>query len=202
MNKYITRVVTIALTAFILLGGAYLIATTHRTNAELKVKTIQLKTTDDKLKDLQGSLKTLELDRQGNAQKIQDLLNTQIQLENEKAKLEQQLQAKLLRIQQARAYAASLNIPQSHADLMTAAGIAQSDWGYVNYIVTNESGWNPDATNASSGAHGLPQALPYSKTGCGWSDAVCQLKWANMYATQRYGSWYNAYIYWQNNHNW
>ncbi|KJY22008.1 hypothetical protein VR43_08160, partial [Streptomyces sp. NRRL S-104] len=30
-------------------------------------------------------------------------------------------------------------------------------------IVSHESGWNPSATNASSGAYGLVQALPGSK---------------------------------------
>ncbi len=30
-------------------------------------------------------------------------------------------------------------------------------------IVSHESGWNPQATNASSGAYGLVQALPASK---------------------------------------
>ena len=90
----------------------------------------------------------------------------------------------------------------SHEDWMAQAGIAQSDWGYVDYIISHESGWNPNATNASSGAHGLPQALPYSKTGCGWSDPVCQLRWANTYAVGRYGSWYGAYAFWLSSHWW
>lgn len=90
----------------------------------------------------------------------------------------------------------------SHEDLMAAAGIAQSDYAAADYIVSHESGWNPDATNASSGAHGLPQALPYSKTGCGWDDAVCQLQWAASYATSRYGGWWAAQAYWQSNGNW
>ena len=90
----------------------------------------------------------------------------------------------------------------SHSDMMAAAGIAAGDYGAVEYIVSHESGWNPDATNASSGAHGLPQALPYSKTGCGWSDAVCQLQWADGYAKGRYGSWQAAYQFWSVHHYW
>jgi hypothetical protein len=89
----------------------------------------------------------------------------------------------------------------SHTDLMAAAGIAPGDYDAVEYIISHESGWRPDATNAS-GAHGLPQALPYSKTGCGWVDAVCQLQWANGYAQQRYGGWWPAYTYWVNNRYW
>jgi len=85
---------------------------------------------------------------------------------------------------------------------LSASNISSSDYGYVDYIVSHESTWNPDATEPNTGAHGLPQALPYSKTGCGWSDAVCQLNWANSYALARYGSWAAAYNYWVNNHNW
>lgn len=87
-------------------------------------------------------------------------------------------------------------------DWMRAANIPESEWGAVDYIISHESSWNPNATNASSGAHGLPQALPYSKTGCGWVDAVCQLQWATNYANQRYGGWWGAYNFWQANHWW
>lgn len=83
-----------------------------------------------------------------------------------------------------------------HQTLMAEAGISPSDYQFVDFIVSRESGWNPDATNPTSGAHGLPQALPYSKTGCGWVDAVCQLQWANGYVAARYGGWYGAYLFW------
>lgn len=90
----------------------------------------------------------------------------------------------------------------SHDQLMSLAGISQSDWPSVDYIVSHESSWNPDATEPTSGAHGLVQALPYSKTGCGWDDAVCQLEWGQNYAIQRYGGWVEAYAYWVLHHNW
>lgn len=90
----------------------------------------------------------------------------------------------------------------SHEDWMAQAGISAADYAAVDYIVTRESGWNPNATNASSGAHGLPQALPYSKTGCGWVDPICQLRWANGYATSRYGGWWAAQAFWSANHYW
>lgn len=90
----------------------------------------------------------------------------------------------------------------NHDQLMSLAGISQSDWPAVDYIVSHESGWDPDATEPTTGAHGLPQALPYSKTGCGWDDAVCQLEWANQYALSRYGGWWSAYDYWITNNNW
>src|SRR5690348_10788738 len=51
----------------------------------------------------------------------------------------------------------------SHADWLTAAGIPQSDWQYVDYIVTRESGWQVTVANPSSGSYGLCQALPRTK---------------------------------------
>lgn len=90
----------------------------------------------------------------------------------------------------------------SPAEWMAEAGIAESDWGYVDYIVTRESHWNPNATNASSGACGLVQALPCSKVPGSGYNPVDNLRWANGYATNRYGSWEKAYYFWTTNHWW
>ena len=91
-------------------------------------------------------------------------------------------------------------------DWMRAAGIAESDWPYVDYIISHESGWNPNAVNASSGAHGLPQALPGGKmasAGEDWAtNPVTQLKWASGYAVSRYGSWAAAYNAWRSQNWW
>ena len=85
---------------------------------------------------------------------------------------------------------------------MSAAGIAPENWGYVDYIATRESGWNPNATNPSSGACGLIQAYPCSKVpGSGYTP-VDNLSWANGYAVGRYGSWASAYAFWTANHWW
>ncbi|WP_040165269.1 aggregation-promoting factor C-terminal-like domain-containing protein [Microbacterium gorillae] len=88
------------------------------------------------------------------------------------------------------------------AEWMAAAGIAQSDWGYVDYIVSHESGWNPNATNSGSGACGLVQALPCSKVEGNGYDPVDNLRWGNGYAVGRYGSWGNAYAFWTANNWW
>ncbi len=91
----------------------------------------------------------------------------------------------------------------SPADWMAAAGIPQGDWGYVDFIVSKESGWNPNATNSSSGACGLVQALPCGKVpGGNGYDPVANLTWANGYAVGRYGSWAGAYAFWTANHWW
>lgn len=90
----------------------------------------------------------------------------------------------------------------SKEEWMTAAGIASSDWAYVDYIVSRESGWNPNATNKSSGACGLVQALPCSKVPGNGYNPVDNLRWASGYASGRYGSWAGAYKFWTSHHWW
>ncbi|MEU2401973.1 transglycosylase SLT domain-containing protein [Streptomyces pseudogriseolus] len=72
-------------------------------------------------------------------------------------------------------------------------------------IVSHESGWNPQATNASSGAYGLVQALPASKMASAGSDwktnPATQIKWGLDYMKDRYGSACDAWSFWQAN-NW
>lgn len=69
---------------------------------------------------------------------------------------------------------------------LAASGIPREDWGYVDAIVQRESGWNPNATNTSSGACGLAQALPCSKVPGNPYDPVDSLRWMNTYVTNRY----------------
>ena len=90
--------------------------------------------------------------------------------------------------------------PQDTAQA-TLNDLGQGDaWYAVQYIGSKESSWNPLAVN-SIGACGLFQALPCSKMNCELSDVACQVRWATNYATQRYGSWHQAYQFWVT-HNW
>ncbi|MEU4032849.1 transglycosylase SLT domain-containing protein [Streptomyces collinus] len=70
-------------------------------------------------------------------------------------------------------------------------------------IVEHESGWNPSATNSSSGAYGLVQALPGSKMASAGSDwktnPATQIKWGLDYMNSRYGSPAKAWSFWQAN---
>ncbi|MFC5661298.1 lytic transglycosylase domain-containing protein [Streptomyces nogalater] len=70
-------------------------------------------------------------------------------------------------------------------------------------IVSHESGWNPHATNSSSGAYGLVQALPASKMASAGSDwktnPATQIKWGLDYMNSRYGSPVKAWDFWQAN---
>jgi uncharacterized protein YabE (DUF348 family) len=94
----------------------------------------------------------------------------------------------------------------SHEDWMRAAGISESDFGFVNFIVQKESGWTFHSRNKSSGAYGLCQALPGNKmasAGADWeTNPTTQLKWCASYAKGRYGSWENAYNFWLLKHWW
>ncbi|MFJ7154518.1 transglycosylase SLT domain-containing protein [Streptomyces sp. NPDC101118] len=71
-------------------------------------------------------------------------------------------------------------------------------------IVEHESGWDYTATNSSSGAYGLVQALPGSKMSSAGSDwktnPATQIKWGLDYMNERYGSPVGAWNFWQANH--
>lgn len=88
---------------------------------------------------------------------------------------------------------------------MALAGISPSDYNYVDYIVSHESGWSPSASNPS-GAYGLCQALPGAKmasAGGDWAtNPVTQLRWCTSYAKGTYGSWYGAYAFWTSHGYW
>ncbi len=75
----------------------------------------------------------------------------------------------------------------SCSEWMAAAGI--TDLNNANYLIGKESGCNPYSVNKSSGACGVGQALPCSKTGCAMGDGACQTIWMNSYVMGRYGSW-------------
>lgn len=82
----------------------------------------------------------------------------------------------------------------SCADWMAAAGIP--DTYSTHKLIINESGCNPNAVNPSSGACGIPQALPCSKIAHCGTEPVCQLRWMDSYVKGRYGSWDSALAAW------
>lgn len=84
---------------------------------------------------------------------------------------------------------------------MTAAGIDPSLWGYVDNIVSRESGWNPNAVNRTSGSCGLGQQLPCGKWAGAWNDPVAALVAMTGYVNARYGGWAGAVGFW-NSHHW
>lgn len=82
-------------------------------------------------------------------------------------------------------------------------------WGGSQYtclvqLWNRESSWNVHAYN-SSGAYGIPQALPGSKmssAGSNWRDsAQTQITWGLDYISDRYGNPCGAWAHSQS-HNW
>ncbi|RPE44168.1 TP901 family phage tail tape measure protein [Streptomyces sp. Ag109_O5-1] len=75
---------------------------------------------------------------------------------------------------------------------MQAYGWGPAEWPALKALWNRESGWNPQATNPSSGAYGIPQALPASKMSSAGSDwrtnADTQIRWGLGYIKSRYGS--------------
>lgn len=87
-------------------------------------------------------------------------------------------------------------VPSEHRSLMLQAGIPEADLESAEWLIAKESGWRVNAANRSSGAYGLPQALPGTKmasAGADWqTNPVTQLRWMNGYVIGRYKSWSNA----------
>ena len=78
-------------------------------------------------------------------------------------------------------------------------GWSDSDFGYLVSLWDKESGWNPNAHNSYSGAHGIPQALPASKMAAYGSDYMTdyktQIDWGLNYIKSRYGTPTKAWIH-------
>jgi len=76
--------------------------------------------------------------------------------------------------------------------LVSAHGWNKSQFNCLRKLWTRESNWNHRAYNRSSGAYGIPQALPAGKmatAGRDWrTNPRTQIKWGLGYIKQRYGS--------------
>jgi hypothetical protein len=83
--------------------------------------------------------------------------------------------------------------PQDIArQLLDGYGWSSSEFSCLDALWEHESGWNVYAENPSSGAYGIPQAVPGSRmasAGPDWrSSAVTQIRWGLDYISGRYGS--------------
>ncbi|MEH0420476.1 tachylectin-related carbohydrate-binding protein [Streptomyces sp. B21-083] len=86
-----------------------------------------------------------------------------------------------------------------------AAWANATQWACLENLWDHESGWRWSATNPSSGAYGIPQALPATKmdvAGDDWHEnPLTQIRWGLSYIDGRYGSPCDAWSFWQAN-NW
>jgi hypothetical protein len=83
--------------------------------------------------------------------------------------------------------------PQQIAEGMLGSyGWSASQFSCLQPLWNAESGWNASASNPSSGAYGIPQALPGSKmasAGPDWqTSAATQIRWGLGYIRSVYGS--------------
>ncbi|WP_246075697.1 transglycosylase SLT domain-containing protein [Nonomuraea terrae] len=88
--------------------------------------------------------------------------------------------------------------------------VVRRSWNYREFrcldnLWTRESGWNHRAHNRSSGAYGIPQALPAGKmriSGRDWrSNPDTQIRWGLAYIKGRYGKPCGAWGHFRS-HNW
>ena len=74
----------------------------------------------------------------------------------------------------------------------SAYGWSTADFNCLVALWNKESKWNPNAYNSSSGAYGIPQALPASKMATAGTDYrtnyKTQINWGLSYISSRYGS--------------
>ncbi|BCJ52073.1 hypothetical protein Asp14428_35480 [Actinoplanes sp. NBRC 14428] len=85
--------------------------------------------------------------------------------------------------------------------LMLNAGFKIAEFPCLEKLWTHESGWNYKAENRSSGAYGIPQALPGRKmasAGADWkTNPATQIKWGLGYVKGRYNSPCGAWNHFQ-----
>ncbi len=158
--------------------------------SELKTEKIA---TDTSLRE--ERLKTAEKEKE--IESLKENLQAKKEREAEQARIASEQAA-----QKPKAQATSVPAAQISGDKhswLAASGIPQAHWGYVDSIVTRESGWNPNAVNASSGACGLGQQLPCGKWAGAWNDPVAALRAMNGYVNGRYGGWPQAVAFWNSN---
>ena len=76
--------------------------------------------------------------------------------------------------------------------MLSSYGWGQDQFSCLDSLWNAESGWNVSASNPSSGAYGIPQALPGSKmasAGPDWqTNAATQIRWGLGYIQGLYGS--------------
>ena len=102
-------------------------------------------------------------------------------------------------------FAQKASYSTSEVQSMAKSIVGGGQFQCFSEIVERESGWNYQASNPSSGAYGLVQALPGTKmasAGADWkTNPATQIKWGLNYMNDRYGSPCGAWDFWQAN-NW
>ncbi|MDP5314425.1 transglycosylase SLT domain-containing protein [Streptomyces poriferorum] len=121
-----------------------------------------------------------------------------------KEKAERAERASRSEVRSASAFATQGSYSVADVQAMARQMIPGDQFQCFSNIVNHESSWNYRASNPSSGAYGLVQALPGSKmasAGADWqTNPATQIKWGLNYMDSRYGSPCGAWSFWQANH--
>ena len=123
------------------------------------------------------------------------------------AKAKAEREAARRRALENRGYLPGTNNPREIARqiLRNKYGYGEEQYSCFNNIIMRESMWDIDATNPSSGAYGIPQALPGSKmasVGSDWrTNPATQIIWGIGYMRDRYGSPCEAWTF-KRAHGW
>ena len=162
---------------------------------EINEKQQEIDLVNEQINELNEKLKAGEIKENEYEEKIKNL-------EKEKEELNEKLQARINSRASNNAYAASgttYTVQGTCSEWIKQAGI--SDVANAYTLIMHESGCNVNSVNKSSGACGIPQALPCSKLGSARGNPVAEIRWMNNYVINRYGSWANAVAFW-NTHKW
>ena len=107
--------------------------------------------------------------------------------------------------QQAAVTTPSASPEQIAQQMLSQFGWSSSQFSCLSPLWEHESGWSVTAENSSSGAYGIPQALPGSQmatAGGDWhTNAATQIKWGLTYIQGRYGSPCGAWAH-EESDNW
>ena len=138
--------------------------------------------------------------------KAEEAAAIQKQAEEEKAKQEAEA-AEAAKAAAALAPVVPVSDLQAYAHdlVINTYGWTEADFSGLVNLWNRESGWRVNAGNSSSGAYGIPQALPGSKMsseGADWTtNGQTQIRWGLKYIAGKYGSPGNAWAFFCS-HNW
>jgi exonuclease VII large subunit len=192
MSYLKTGLSAITITAFVALAVYYV----SDNKQQIQLQDIQVKSKESQLIQLNSKYDTILKEKVQNDQQKLEQQKKIDELENERKRLEGELQAKLQRQQAEKQKLATAAQNVSGTAKVSAA----SGNFYKDFIYHHESGNRTTAVN-SIGCRGIGQACPGTKLPCG-DDYACQDAWFTNYAMQRYGSWENAYNFWVANRWW
>lgn len=213
----VSKRLVLSLILSMIAASVYSIGYSHSQEAK-QIRELQTKT--QQLESKKSEIQKTEEDNSAKQKQIEELNK---QLEETKRQLEARRHVQTALAEKDVTLVIPANISGSHEDWMRQAGISESDFGYVDFIMSHESSWCPTRWQGTHGpcpdsyvegpesngsvGYGLCQSTPANKmasAGADWrTNPVTQMKWCNAYAQRAHGGgWYNSYQFWLRNRWW